>query len=122
MFQNLRLLPLCILPLQLLAQNNEIFKPDSVRKEIDAVQIHSSLHVDGVLNEPEWKLAKPSPRFTEIEPVQGDSAQFETYVRVLYNKQYLYFGIFSKDSLGKKAIRATDFKRDFDFKIGRAHV
>ena len=115
MFQNLRLLPLCILPLQLLAQNNEIFKPDSVRKEIDAVQIHSSLHVDGVLNEPEWKLAKPSPRFTEIEPVQGDSAQFETYVRVLYNKQYLYFGIFSKDSLGKKAIRATDFKRDFDF-------
>jgi hypothetical protein len=115
MFQKLRLLLLCIPPLQLPAQNHEIFKPDSVRKEIDAVQIHSSLHVDGVLNEPEWKLAKPSPRFTEIEPVQGDSPRFETYVKVLYNKQYLYFGIFSKDSLGKKAIRATDFKRDFDF-------
>lgn len=115
MFQKLCLLFLCIIPLQLFAQNNEIFKPDSIRKEIDAVQIHSMLHVDGVLNEPEWKLAKASPRFTEIEPVQGAPAQFDTYVKVLYNKQYLYFGIFSKDSLGKKAIRATDFKRDFDF-------
>ena len=116
MFQKLPLLLLCLIPFRLLAQNSEIFKPDSVRKEIEAEEIHTNLRIDGVLDEPEWKLAKASPRFTEVEPVQGAPASFDTYVKALYNKQYLYFGIFSKDSLGKRAIRATDFKRDFDFR------
>jgi len=98
------------------SQKLEIFKPDSVRKEIEAKQITTSLHIDGLMNEPEWKLAKPSPRFIQIEPYQGQPPNQETEVKVLYNRQYLYFGIFARDSLGKKAIRATDFKRDFDFK------
>lgn len=98
------------------AQDAEIFKPDSARKQITAVEINSQLHIDGVLNEPEWQLASASPRFTQIEPHQGDVPSFETFIKVLYNKQYLYFGIFSKDSRGKKAIRATDFKRDFDYR------
>jgi Domain of unknown function (DUF5916)/Carbohydrate family 9 binding domain-like len=115
MLPKLTSLLLCLASMRLLAQNDAIFKPDSIRKEIQAVQIHGNLRVDGVLNEPQWKLAKPSPRFTEIEPVQGAVPAFETYVKVLYNRQYLYFGIFSRDSLGKKAIRAVDFKRDFDF-------
>jgi hypothetical protein len=96
--------------------SQDVFQPDSVKKEIDAVQIHSSLQIDGWLNEPEWKLAAPSPRFVEIEPVQGNAPGEETEVKVLYNRQYLYFGIFAHDSLGKKAIRSTDFMRDFDDK------
>lgn len=82
------------------------------------MRIVSSLHIDGIMNEPEWQLAKPSPRFIQIEPHQSQAPHFETQIKVLYNQQYLYFGIFARDSLGKKAIRATDFKRDFDY---RAH-
>ena len=100
-------------------QNADVFQPDSIKKEIDAVQIHASLNVDGLLNEPQWKLAKPSPRFVEIEPMQGNRPREETDVKVLYNRQYLYFGIFAHDSLGKKAIRSTDFLRDFDEKKPR---
>ncbi|WP_428660462.1 DUF5916 domain-containing protein [Runella sp.] len=96
------------------AQDAEIFKPDSVKKEIEAVQITSSLRIDGVMNDAEWKLAKPSSRFTQIEPFQGKSPNHATEVSVLYNRHYLYVGVFSRDSLGKKAIRATDFKRDFN--------
>ncbi|MES1219936.1 MAG: DUF5916 domain-containing protein, partial [Bacteroidota bacterium] len=98
------------------SQDAEVFDPDSVRKQIDAVQITTSLHIDGVMNEAEWKLTNPSPRFVQVEPHQKQPATFETEVRVLYNRQYLYFGIFAHDPLGKKAIRATDFKRDFDYK------
>jgi hypothetical protein len=98
------------------SQDTEIFKPDSVRKEIDAVQISTTLHIDGIMNEPEWKLAKPSPRFIQIEPYQGQAPSEKTLVKVLYNRQFLYFGIFAYDSLGKKAIRSTDFKRDFDYR------
>jgi hypothetical protein len=98
------------------AQNAGSFKPDSIKKEIEAVPISSSLHIDGFLQESEWKLAKPSPRFTQVEPYQGKAPRFETDVKVLFNRQYLYLGIFARDSLGKKAIRAIDFKRDFDYR------
>ncbi len=95
------------------AQDAVVFKPDSIRKEIIATKITGNLSVNGHLDEADWKNAKPSPRFTQIEPYQGQDPNFETSVKVLYNRQFLYFGIFSRDSMGKKAIRATDFKRDF---------
>ncbi len=100
---------------ELFAQDAEVFKPDSIKKEIRAKQITTKLKIDGVMNDAEWKKAPSSPQFTQIEPFQGEKPNHHTDVRVLYNQQYLYFGIFSKDSLGKKAIRATDFKRDFNF-------
>lgn len=98
------------------AQDAEIFKPDSIKKKIEAIQINTTLRIDGVMNDAEWKLAKPISDFTQIEPYQGKEPSHRTEVRVLYNKNYLYVGIFARDSLGKKAIRATDFKRDFSFR------
>ncbi|GAB2518442.1 carbohydrate binding family 9 domain-containing protein [Spirosoma aerophilum] len=106
---------LVLIPFYSFAQDATIFKPDSVRRVIEAVQITSSLKVEGLLNDVEWKKTKPSPGFIQIEPYQGKSPNHQTDVRVLYNKQFLYFGIFLRDSLGKKAIRATDFKRDFNY-------
>jgi hypothetical protein len=47
--------------------------------------------------------------------MQGQPATQATEIRVLHDRNFLYFGVFSRDSLGKKAIRATDFKRDFNF-------
>ncbi len=96
------------------AQDADIFKPDSIKKVIEATQITSSLRIDGTMNDAEWLKIKPTSGFIQIEPFQGKNATQNTEVRVLYNKQYLYFGIFARDSLGKKAIRATDFKRDFN--------
>jgi len=83
-------------------------------KEIRAIQIENHLNIDGILNEPEWALAPPSPHFVQIEPEQGKPAHFETKIKVLYNKVYLYVGIIALDTLGKKSIKATDFIRDFD--------
>ncbi|MBS1521319.1 MAG: carbohydrate binding family 9 domain-containing protein [Bacteroidetes bacterium] len=97
------------------AQDADFFKPDSVRRKIKAIKINTSLHIDGVMNEPEWNLTLPSSHFIQVEPHQGQPSDFQTDIRVLYNKQYLYFGIFAHDPLGKKAIRATDFMRDFDY-------
>jgi hypothetical protein len=96
------------------AQNGEFFKPDSVRRTVRAVRITAEIKVDGLLDEPEWSLAAPSVPFIQVEPYQGQTSLYTTQVKVLYNRQYLYFGISCKDPLGKKAIRATDFIRDFD--------
>ncbi len=97
------------------AQDAEIFKPDSIKREIEAVRISTSLRVDGLINDDEWKNVKPVSNFIQIEPYQGKLPNHDTEIKVLYNKQYLYFAIFARDSLGKKAIRATDFKRDFNY-------
>jgi hypothetical protein len=96
------------------AQNGDFFKPDSARKTIKAIKITTAIKVDGLLEEPEWNLATPSAPFIQVEPYQGQASHYVTLVKVLYNRQYLYFGIICKDPLGKKAIRATDFIRDFD--------
>lgn len=99
-----------------LAQNTEIFKSDSLRVSIEGTQINSLLHIDGILDEQEWLLAKPVSNFIQIEPQQGEPANQKTIINALYNNKYLYLGFFAQDSLGRKSIRATDFKRDFDFK------
>lgn len=104
-------LPIC----HLKAQDAIIFKPDSIRRQIEAVKIEGNLKIDGSLADKEWRFAKPSSRYVMVEPHQGASPNHETDIRILYNKQYLYAGFFAKDSLGKKAIRAIDFKRDFYF-------
>ncbi|MBB3054673.1 carbohydrate binding family 9 domain-containing protein [Mucilaginibacter gotjawali] len=97
------------------AQDADFFKPDSIRKTVKAVKISTNIKVDGLLDEPEWLLAPASPDFIQIEPYQGKAPNFATLVKVLYNQKYLYFGITCKDPLGKKAIMASDFVRDFDY-------
>jgi len=99
----------------LLCQDAEIFPPSKVKRAIETKKIEKSIRIDGMLNEEEWKNTPANSSFLQIEPNQGELANQQTFLRVLYNKQYLYFGIFASDSLGKKAIRATDFKRDFNF-------
>jgi len=110
------LILLLLFPVKIFAQSPEVFKPDSIRRVIKAMPITGTLRVDGLMNEPEWQLAKPESKFFQVEPYQGRDANFATEVRSLYNNRYLYIGIFSRDSLGRKAIRATDFKRDFDYR------
>ncbi|TAE90384.1 MAG: hypothetical protein EAZ80_13545, partial [Runella slithyformis] len=103
------------MPFMAIAQDATVFKPDSIRKSIHAIRIDGSLKVDGQFKEQEWRQTKPSPSFVMIEPFQGNKPNHPTDVRVLYNKQFLYVGIFARDTMGKKALRATDFKRDFNF-------
>ena len=88
--QKLLFVFLLLLSSRLFAQDAGFFKPDSARRRIEAVKILTSIHVDGILNEPEWSLAKPSIRFTQVEPLQGKPSNFMTEVKVLYNKQNLY--------------------------------
>ncbi|MBL0134407.1 MAG: carbohydrate binding family 9 domain-containing protein, partial [Chitinophagaceae bacterium] len=97
-----------------LAQDAVIFKPDSLRRTLEAIPVSGNLRIDGQLNEAIWQSAKPSPSFIQIEPNQGTTPGLYTNVKALYNKQFLYLGVFCYDSAGKKAIRATDFKRDFN--------
>jgi hypothetical protein len=93
----------------------EVFKPDSVRRELRAAEVKRNLLIDGHLDEAEWAQAQPVANFVQVEPFQGQKANHDTQVRVLYNRNFLYVAAFARDSLGRRALRAPDFRRDFDF-------
>ena len=48
-----------------------------------------------------------------MEPRQGGSYQYPTQVKVLFDEDNIYFGVFCADSLGKKGVRVQDLRRDF---------
>jgi Domain of unknown function (DUF5916)/Carbohydrate family 9 binding domain-like len=98
------------------AQDAEVFKPDSIKKSLEAIKIDNALRIDGFLNDTEWKNAPVSTQFTQVDPFQGQLPTQQTQVKALFNRRFLYLAIISYDSLGKKAIRATDFRRDFNFR------
>lgn len=114
MYRKVLLVVVGLLPVVGMAQDAQIFKPDSIRRTIEATRIQSNLKIDGVLDDPEWKLAKPYGKFVEVEPFQGRTPKQYTEAKVLYNSQFLYISAFCRDSLGKKAVRVIDFKRDFN--------
>lgn len=91
-----------------------IFAPAKIRKRLEATEITDKLKIDGRLDEADWGRAKPLRQFVQVDPQQGRPANFDTDVRVLYNRSYLYIGAFNRDTLGRRGIRTPNFKRDFD--------
>lgn len=114
--QRLYVLFLFLVSLTTYSQDVEIFKPNPNKNTLEAMETSGPIKVDGVLDEADWAKTKPHPRFTQVDPYQGEAPNHDTEIKVLFDEDNLYFGIFCKDSLGKKAIRATDFKRDFNFR------
>src|SRR5919202_1658638 len=90
-----------------------IFAPAKKRKAVQAVETGSKLKIDGRLDEVDWQRAKLVRQFVQVDPKQGAPATFGTDVRVLYNRQFLYISAFNRDSLGRRALRTPNFKRDF---------
>ncbi|MFM7401368.1 MAG: DUF5916 domain-containing protein, partial [Bacteroidota bacterium] len=97
------------------AQDATMFQPSAVRRTLQSTRAEKSVKVDGYLDDTDWSRAVVASNFVQVEPLQGQPATQATQIRVLHDRNFLYFGVFSRDSLGKKAIRATDFKRDFNF-------
>ncbi len=72
--------------------------------------------LDGVLSEPDWRLATPIGEFKQRIPREGDLPSESTEVRVLYDTQTLYIGIVCLDS-DPDGIIATQMSRDADLSV-----
>ncbi len=105
---------LCFFTTRLYAQ--ETFTPSTPRKAFKAHRIDTHLKIDGNLDEAAWHSVQPVALDFEVEPFQGTQAKQRTHVKVLFNQDYLYIAGICYDSLGKKALRTPDFKRDFEFR------
>lgn len=91
------------------------FSPPAVSPVVYAVETNETMLVDGKLNETVWQTAPLLKDFFRIEPRQGGTYLYNTEVKILFDKKNLYFGVFCKDSMGKKGVRVQDLRRDFAF-------
>ncbi len=82
-------------------------------RELVPLRILESLHMDGVLDEDIWQNALAASGFTQQRPDEGQPASERTEVRVLYNEQTLYIGLWAYDSDPAQII-ATQMARDGD--------
>ncbi len=81
-------------------------------KKITAVQIEGEIVIDGNLDELEWSQAQPATDFIQNEPNMGEPSTERTEVRILYDEEYLYLGVYCFDSAGKEGIILNDVTRD----------
>lgn len=70
--------------------------------------------VDGILDEPVWKIADKAVHFQRVQPTDTGFAKSQTEVKVTYDATTLYLGIVCYDSTpGKRPVESL--RRDFTF-------
>ena len=92
---------------------------ESARRErrLQAVKISEKVTVDGSLDEPVWNNAPLADQFIQNEPLEDQPASEKTQIRVLYDKDYLYFGIYAYDSEPGRLI-ISELNKDFNLSSG----
>jgi hypothetical protein len=96
-----------------LAQEASVFPPTNPAPVIRAYKSLNPIRIDGRLDEKTWSRSSSISDFFRIEPRQGGSYRYLSSVKVLFDERNLYFGVFCKDSLGRKGVRVQDLRRDF---------
>ena len=91
-------------------------KIDYARARLDrrmpATRAEGPVKIDGVLDEPVWRKAPVAKDFIQNEPAEGEPASEETEVRLLYDDDNLYIGVFARDR-DPKGILVNELKKDF---------
>ena len=82
-------------------------------RTLSAVKATGPIALDGSFDEPSWRDAPVANGFVQNEPREGQPATFDTDVRVLYDEQALYLGVFAHDDT-PDAIIVSDLKKDFN--------
>ena len=81
--------------------------------EAPAHQVTEGIRLDGVLDEPVWASVPTIGRLLQQEPIPESEPTMETEVRVLFDRDHLYFGILCRDT-DPSAIVANQLSRDAD--------
>ncbi len=92
-----------------------VFSQTAEKKKITAIRIATSLKIDGVIDEPEWKTAPVANKFTALRPVPfvAETQDNRSEVYFLYNDEGIYVGGYfhekNKDSIASELIGRDGF-------------
>src|SRR5262245_61328303 len=73
------------------------YKTARFSRKVEAVRAIGPINIDGKLDEDAWRDAPVAKNFTQSEPSQGEPATFDAEVKVLYDDDSIYFGVFNRD-------------------------
>jgi hypothetical protein len=65
--------------------------------EAPAHRVSEEIRIDGILDEPAWASVPTIGRLLQQEPNPESEPTMETEVRVLFDRDHLYFGILCRD-------------------------
>ena len=83
------------------------------RRTLTAVRLEAneSIAIDGVLDEAAWQRAVPATDFLQQDPILGGTPTERTEVRILFDRERLYMGVYCFDSEPDRLLGNT-MKRD----------
>ena len=110
----LKLSPILLLPV-VLALNVILHAQEG--KQITAHRVEAPIQIDGRLDESDWALAEMVSDFVQVEPREGGTPTERTEVRVLFDEDRLYIGVYLYDSEPDR-ILINDLRRDFQTREG----
>jgi len=93
-----------------------VLKGASEPNVINAVKITRPLDLNGRMDDDIWKQAPAISNFTQRELNEGVPATERTEVRIVYDDESLYVGVWCYDN-NPKGIIANQMKRDFDIHL-----
>jgi hypothetical protein len=107
-------LSLALLPAPLLASGNPIdYNTARLDRKLTATRATGPIEIDGRLDEPSWAPAPIAKDFIQNDPREGEPATFDTEVRLLYDDDALYIGVFAKDD-DPSDIIINELRKDFN--------
>jgi hypothetical protein len=84
-----------------------------LERQLEVVRATGRITLDGALDEPSWSAAPIAHGFIQNDPREGEPATYDTEVRVLYDDDAVYFGVFAKDDQPNRLV-VNDLKKDFN--------
>ncbi len=105
--------PFLFLPLLVFTFSSLLAQPVQT-KNYRIERTYEKPELDGVLNEDLWAKTELTANFYQNFPADSIKSWDETFVRMTYDEEFLYVGIYCEDSLPGVPISQT-LRRDFDW-------
>ena len=93
------------------------YRTAHIERTLPAVRAAGPIRIDGALDEPDWAGAPTARGFIQSDPREGEPATEDTDVRVLYDANNLYFGVFAHDREPFN-ILTSELTKDFNRESG----
>ena len=88
------------------------YETERQTRRLQVVRAAGEITLDGTLDEASWSTAPVARNFIQNDPREGQPATYDTEVRMLYDDDALYFGVFAKDDEPGRII-VNDLKKDY---------
>jgi hypothetical protein len=105
----------CVFPFVASAQSNGAIDYGTARldRKLPATRATGRIELDGRLDDAAWGAAPVAKGFIQNDPREGAPATFDTEVRLVYDEEALYIGVFAKDDQ-PSGIIIHELRKDFN--------